>query len=135
MTSRGFQQGLAVSGAAGFLLIGVLYTLLAPTDDVRARIPFLVSGFAGILTVTLIFAALGTLTLFAMRLLRRESAAGAALAAIVCTLLLVSGALGQIVPTFERRILAVGVAAVIAGSCAFIIAREKRRGVPGEPKV
>lgn len=114
-----FQRGLAVAVTGGGFLLIALYTLYAPTTDIRARIPFLLELGGGLLTLValLILFAVGVVALWVTRPLTKEAFAGVALGAVANLSILTSGLLARVLPPFEsvwQRAIAFGVAAVLA---------------------
>lgn len=51
-----FEHGVLVGGSTGLALVGAIYIFLAPTSDIRARIPFLLEATGGVLGVACIVA-------------------------------------------------------------------------------
>lgn len=123
-----FQRGLAVAVSGGGLLLIALFTLYAPTTDIRARIPFLLDLGGGLLTLVallMLFGA-GVIALWATRPLTKEALGGVALGAVANLAMLTSGLLARVLPPFEplwQRVIAFGIAAVLVGT---LLWRERR---------
>ena len=123
-----FQRGLAVAVSGGGLLLVALYTLYAPTTDIRARIPFLLDLGGGLLTLVALLMLLGAgvVALWATRPLSKEALGGVALGAVANLAMLTSGLLGRVLPPFEpvwQRVIAFGIAAILVGT---VLWRERR---------
>lgn len=113
-----FQRGLAAACSSGGLLLVAVYTLYAPTRDLRARIPFLLDLGGGLLTL-IALAILFAAGLTALRLtgpVTKEALAGVAVGSLASLLVLTSGVLPRVLPQFPSvpgRGVVFGVAAIM----------------------
>ena len=99
-----FERGLAASTSGGGLLLVALYTLYAPTSDIRARVPFLLDlggGLLALVALSILFAA-GTVALRLTRPLSKEAMPGVALGSVANLMVLASGVVPRVLPSFER---------------------------------
>ena len=104
MTSadREFGYGVAVTGIAGGLLVAVIFVLVAPTEEYRARVAFLLAsgGIGPAVFVGATCAVSGSLLLAATgrRLISRASLVGVAVGSGSVSLALCSGWLPRSLP-------------------------------------
>ena len=101
--SRSVVSGARLGGATGILLLATVYSLLAPTADIRARIPFLLASGGGLLE-PLVFVVLvlpGAAFLLATRRLNRHSAIGLTASAAAYVGLLSTGVIAHALPSFD----------------------------------
>lgn len=114
-----FEKGAVVGASTSLILVGVLYILLAPTDDIRARIPFLFEasgGFVGVLCMV-VFSFVGAGALLVQRALSRPSLGGVIVASFSSLLLILTGGIPRVLPEFDslRKSVAVFAAWVALG--------------------
>jgi small-conductance mechanosensitive channel len=105
-SNTAFEQGLAAGSGSGILLLVALYTLYAPTSDLRARIPLLLELGGGLLTLLVLlgFIAVGAVTLLLVARLTKRGLAAVAASSLVHVFVLSSGILPHVIPTFETGI-------------------------------
>ena len=123
------ECGVTVGGATGFFIVCALYTLIAPTDDIRARIPLLLQMSGGLLTLlTLLgFWSVAVLGLLAIRGLSRRSVASAFIPSLGYLTLLLSERLTELVPEFDT--LGAALAVIVASGIvtSFILHKARSR--------
>ncbi len=125
--SRGFRSGLAVSGGLGILLLVAFYAVIAPTSDIRARIPFLLHGAVAHITIGGAFALAGTALHLAVARLTVLRFAGILAGAAMTVFLTTTGVLARIGPRFENRIYGWGVVAVAAVLFGIVLIHERHQ--------
>jgi hypothetical protein len=114
----GVERGVTVGGATGLVMVAALYAELAPTSDIRARIPFLLEMSGGALTLIFVlgFWLVAAVGLLSTRALNRRSLMGAVIPSFAYVALIASGTLTRLVPEFDTS----GPAAVAMGLCVAI---------------
>jgi hypothetical protein len=123
-------DGIAAASAAGTVLLVALYSLYAPTRDLRARLPILLEVGGGLLTLVALvgFVLGGILVLTVLGSQSRVALLGVVVGAFANTLVLVSGALSVVLPAVERPVLRwVAVFGGVALSTALIRRRRTSR--------
>lgn len=126
-------RGVRITGALGGTLLVWLYTFWAPTDDIRARIPFLLLAgglwTAAILAVTM--GAVGLAGLAAIGAVNRASLRGVPVGAILVLFFLYSGLVGKALPEVQvewvRWVLILG--AIGAASITVVLERRGLRSL------
>jgi hypothetical protein len=114
-----FGYGVAVASSAGTILLAFLYVVAAPTDEFRARIPFLLNsgGVGPVLFIFCCFEGVGLVTVVSTGFLSLRSSQGASLAAVIMTGLVYSDLLSHVVPQFQasaKRWAVFGAVAIIS---------------------
>ena len=99
---KDLERGASIGGATGLPLLASLYSLYAPTSDIRERIPFLLEASGGLLTVVVLFGfvVVGSLALASTRTFTRWALAGVVMASFAYVSLLASGSIGRWLPQF-----------------------------------
>lgn len=98
-----FQHGIATGAASGGTLLLGMYTAAAPTDDIRARIPFLLVGVIPHLTMATVFFLIGMLGLLFTGGRNWRAMIGVAVASAVLVFVLSSELLVGLVPEFSHE--------------------------------
>lgn len=98
-----FEQGFVAAASSGGLLLVALYTLYAPTTDIRARVPFLLDLGGGLLTLVAlcILLVVGSVALLVTQPLTKEGLGGVAVASLGNLFVLTSGLLSRLLPPLE----------------------------------
>jgi hypothetical protein len=129
-----FEHGLAAGACTGTMLLAETYILLAPTSDIRARLPFLLDAVGGVLTIFAfgVFSLAGLFVLALLGSLRRQAVAALVFTSLMFTFLLQSGEIARIVPPLEspgvRLLVFLAVAGVCLGTLRWERTRIVRRG-------
>jgi len=98
---RSFVGGAALTGSLAGTVLLLLYTVIAPTGDLRARIPFLIWGAVPPLVIIGTFATMGNLVLVIARSWSGPACRGALLGALAVGLTLYSDVLPRVLPEMD----------------------------------
>lgn len=100
---RFLRHGIRIGGTVGGFLLILFYVLAAPTDDIRARIPFILQGPVAVLVVTSVIATAGVIGLAITRTWNIRSIPGVLISAVFTTFLLWTGVIGRVIPQIESQ--------------------------------
>ncbi len=126
-----FELGLSLGAASGGAVLLLVYTVAAPTHDLRARLPFLMSSPSPGLMVALL-GAFGLPALLVLAISRRAALAsysGVLVSSVGCLLMLGSGLTGDLLPDFTsvtwRALVTVAVCTLSGLSIARALKRDR----------
>jgi hypothetical protein len=127
-----YNHGVRVAAVCNSVLLVWLYAVVAPTRDIRARIPFLLDIFDGV--AWLEFIAIGMLAgfvgLFITGGWSRKAVIGVAVGALLSVMVLDSGLIGWLIPAgydSPPKYWLLGVAVVVTGVALWRARRQLRR--------
>jgi hypothetical protein len=131
MASKGsaFQLGLSIGAASAGAVLLMVYTAAAPTHDLRARLPYLMSSISTGLLVALlgVFGIPGVLVLALSRRATWDSIAGVLTSSVACLLVLGSGLPARLLPDFTGVMGRVFATLAVCTLSALSIARGLKR--------
>lgn len=126
-----FELGLSLGAASGGAVLLLVYTVAAPTHDLRARLPFLMSSPSPGLMVALL-GAFGLPALLVLAISRKTALAslsGVLVSSVACLLMLGSGLTGALLPDFTsvtwRALVTVAVCTLSGLSIARALKRDR----------